>query len=84
MKRELTGSDEPPLDSTPTGDCGDTEGLNPEGGDSFSSMPWGNIGFFSNVKGNTFSSSLTKIGETDAVAQIELLDGEEVTIAIAD
>lgn len=72
--------------ATPTGDWDftDAEGLNPEAGDLFSYMPWGNLGFFYNTEGNTFSNSLTKIGETDNIDQIELLDGEEVTIAVAD
>ena len=72
--------------ATPTGEWEftDAEGLNPEVGDLFSYMPWGNLGFFYNAEGNTFSNDLTKIGETDDIDQIELLDGEEVTIAVAD
>ncbi len=72
--------------ASPTGefDYTDAEGLNPEVGDLFSYRPWGNLGFFYNTEGNTFSDSLTKIGETDDIDQIELLDGEDVTIAVAD
>lgn len=71
--------------ATPTGewDFTDAEGLNPQVGDLFSYMPWGNLGFFYNADGNTFDSSLTKIGETQDIDQIELLDGQQVTIDIA-
>jgi hypothetical protein len=51
-------------------------------GDLFSYMPWGNLGFFYNADGNTFSNDLTRIGETSDIDQIQLLDGEEVTIAV--
>ena len=47
-------------------------------------MPSGNLGFFYNTDGNTFSTSLTKIGETEDIDRIELLDGQLVTIDIAD
>lgn len=71
--------------ATPTGewDFTDAEGLDPEAGDLFSYMPWGNLGFFYNAEGNTFSNDLTKIGETEDIDQIELLDGQQVTIAVA-
>lgn len=71
--------------ATPTGEWDFTgaEGLDPQVGDLFSYMPWGNLGFFYNVDGNTFDTSLTKIGETDDLDQIELLDGQQVTIAVA-
>lgn len=72
--------------ATPTGklDFTDAKGLNPEVGDLFSYKPWGNIGFFYNTEGNTFSDDLTKIGETEDIDQIRLLDGKRVTIDIAD
>ncbi|MBB3038075.1 hypothetical protein FHU29_002524 [Hoyosella altamirensis] len=57
-------------------DYTDAEGLNPRAGDLFSYMPWGNIGTFYKTEGNTSSNSLTKIGETDDIHQIELLDGQ--------
>ncbi|MDR6438679.1 hypothetical protein J2790_003846 [Paenarthrobacter nicotinovorans] len=71
--------------ATPTGewDFADAEGLNPEAGDLFSYMPWGNLGFFYNAEGNTFSNDLTKIGESEDIVQIKLLDGQQVTIAVA-
>lgn len=71
--------------ATPTGtwDFTDAQGLDPEAGDLFSYMPWGNLGFFYNTAGNTFSNDLTKIGETEDIDQIELLDGQQVTIAVA-
>lgn len=71
--------------ATPTGawDFTDAEGLDPEVGDLFSYMPWGNLGFFYNTDGNTFSTDLTKIGRTDDIDRIELLDGRPVTIEIA-
>ncbi|MFF1553254.1 cyclophilin-like fold protein [Rhodococcus erythropolis] len=71
--------------ATPTAnwDFTDAEGLNPQVGDLFSYMPWGNLGFFYNVEGNTFSNDLTKIGETEDVDQIERLDGQQVTISVA-
>jgi hypothetical protein len=46
-------------------------------------MPWGNIGFFYDAKGNTFLNALTKIGSTNDLDQIRLLGGEAVTIDIA-
>ncbi len=72
--------------ASPPGDLDYTgaEGLRPEVGDLFSYMPWGNIGFFYNAEGHTFSSSLTKIGETADIDQIGLLDGKAVTIAARD
>jgi hypothetical protein len=71
--------------ATPTGewDFAEAEGLNPEAGDLFSYMPWGNLGFFYNAEGNTFSNDLTKIGESKDIDQIKLLDGQQVTIAVA-
>jgi hypothetical protein len=70
--------------ATPTGewDFTDAEGVDPEVGDLFSYMPWGNIGFFYNADGNTFSNDLTRIGETSDIDLIQLLDGEQVTIAV--
>jgi hypothetical protein len=71
--------------ATPTGkwDFTDAEGLNPKVGDLFSYKPWGNLGFFYSTEGNTFSTDLAKIGETEEIDQIELLDGQQVTIAVA-
>ncbi|CAM3890703.1 cyclophilin-like fold protein [Tsukamurella strandjordii] len=71
--------------ATPVGEWDFTgaAGLNPEPGDLFSYMPWGNLGFFYNTDGNTYDSSLTKIGETDDLDRIVLLDGRQVTIAVA-
>ena len=71
--------------ATPTGewDFADAESLDPAAGDLFSYMPWGNLGFFNNTDGNTFSNDLTKIGETKDIDQIKLLDGQHVTIAVA-
>ncbi|WP_457973367.1 cyclophilin-like fold protein [Arthrobacter sp. D1-17] len=58
----------------------DTEGLDPKVGDLFSYKPWGNPGFFYNTDGNSFSNDLTRIGKTEDIGQIELLDGQQVTI----
>jgi hypothetical protein len=71
--------------ATPTGkwDFTDAEGLNPKDRDLFSYKPWGNLGFFYSTEGNTFSTDLAKIGETEDIDQIELLDGQQVTIAVA-
>lgn len=71
--------------ATPTGkwDFTDAEGLDPEASDLFSYKPWGNLGFFYNTEGNTFSNDLTKIGETKDIDRIERLDGQRVTIAVA-
>lgn len=71
--------------AAPTGewDFTDAEGLDPEVGDLFSYKPWGNLGFFYNVDGNTYSDDLAKIGHTDDIDQIEQLDGQRVTIAVA-
>jgi hypothetical protein len=72
--------------ATPTGewDFTDAEGLDPQPGDLFSYMPWGNLGFFYNTDGNTFDNSLTRIGSTDDLDQIELLDDQQVAIAVAN
>jgi hypothetical protein len=71
--------------ATPSGalDYTDAKGLNAQEGDLFSYMPWGNIGFFYDAKGNTFLNALTKIGSTNDLDQIRLLGGEAVTIDIA-
>ncbi|AUN42737.1 hypothetical protein ASU32_00380 [Tsukamurella tyrosinosolvens] len=71
--------------ATPPGewDFSGAAGMNPEVGDLFSYMPWGNLGFFYNTDGNTYDDSLTKIGETDDLDRIVLLDGKQVTIAVA-
>ncbi|MFF4082713.1 cyclophilin-like fold protein [Streptomyces sp. NPDC001777] len=71
--------------ATPTGewDFTDAEGLDPKVGDLFSYKPWGNLGLFYNVDGNTYSDDLVKIGHTDDIDQIRLLDGQRVTIAVA-
>ncbi|MFJ4027547.1 cyclophilin-like fold protein [Paenarthrobacter sp. NPDC089989] len=71
--------------STPTGvwDFTDAPGLDPEAGDLFSYKPWGNLGFFYNTAGNTFSNDLARIGKTQDIEQIEQLDGQQVTIAVA-
>ncbi|WP_262107406.1 cyclophilin-like fold protein [Arthrobacter sp. Marseille-P9274] len=71
--------------ATPTGEWNFTgaKGLNPEVGDLFSYMPWGNLGFFYNTAGNTFSNDLTKIGKTEDIDWIKLLDGQRVTLAVA-
>jgi hypothetical protein len=71
--------------ATPTGewDFTDAEGLDPKVGDLFSYKPWGNLGFFYNADGNSFSTDLARIGETEDIDQIELLDGQQVTIAVA-
>jgi hypothetical protein len=52
-------------------------------GDLFSYKPWGNLGFFYSTEGSTFSTDLAKIGETEEIDQIVLLDGQLVTIAVA-
>jgi hypothetical protein len=72
--------------ATPTGewDFTDARGLDPEIGDLFSYMPWGNIGFFYNTDGMTYSRDLTRIGRTNDIEQIALLDGEKVTIAVVE
>lgn len=71
--------------ATPTGewDFTGTKGLEPKVGDLFSYKPWGNLGFFYNTDGNSFSNDLIRIGKTEDIDQIELLDGQQVTIAIA-
>ncbi|BCW58626.1 cyclophilin-like fold protein [Arthrobacter sp. StoSoilB20] len=55
----------------------------PESPGTFSYRPWGNLGFFYNAEGSTFSNDLTKIGETEDIVQIKLRDGQQVTIAVA-
>jgi hypothetical protein len=64
-------------------DFTNAKGLNSKIGDLFSYKPWGNLGFFYNTEGNTFSNDLTKIGKTEDVDRIKLLDGQRVTIAVA-
>lgn len=71
--------------ATPTGewDFTGTNGFAPKVGDLFSYKPWGNLGFFYNTDGNPFSNDLTRIGKTEDIEHIELLDGQQVTLAIA-
>lgn len=61
----------------------DAEGSAPEVEDPFYCKPWGNFGFFDNIDGNTVSHDLTSIGETEDIGQMELLDGQQLTIAAA-
>lgn len=51
----------------------------PRVGQLFSSKPPGNFGFFDNSDGNTVSHDLTRIGKTEDIDQIELLDVQKVT-----
>jgi hypothetical protein len=62
----------------------DATGMTPENGDLFSYMPWGNLGFFYNADGLGHSDDLVRIGRTDAIDEIVRLDGQQVTIEIAD
>lgn len=59
------------------------DGMTPQTGDLFSYMPWGNLGFFYDGDGMSHSDSLVRLGTTDDIDQILLLDGQEVTIEIA-
>jgi hypothetical protein len=61
----------------------DPGGLAPDIEDPFDYKPWGNFGFFDNTDGNTASHDLTRIGETEDIDQIELLDGQQITTAVA-
>lgn len=65
-------------------DYSGAEGMKPEVGDLFSYRPWGNLGFFYDADGATYSDSLARIGTTDDIDEIEQLDGQEVTIAVAE
>lgn len=65
-------------------DFTDATGMTPQAGDLFSYIPWSNIGFFYNAEGSTHSDDLVRIGTTEDIDQIELLDGQDVTIAIPD
>ena len=77
--------DQEKVASPPDGfDYSGAEGMKPEVGDLFSYRPWGNLGFFYNVDGSTYSDALVRIGTTDDLDQIELLDGQDVNIAIVD
>lgn len=69
--------------ATPTGSLDNTgaAGLDPEAGDLFSYLPWGNIGFFYDGRDTGYSTSLTKLGHTLDLDQLTHLEGD-VTIAI--
>lgn len=65
-------------------DYTDAEGMIPEIGDFFSYIPWGNFGFFYETGTLGFSEQLVRIGTTDDVEAVMELDGQDVTIAVAD
>lgn len=78
------GGNEKVASPTAEFDYTDVPGSNPMVGDLFSYRPRGNIGFFYDDEGNTHSEQMATLGTTEDTDQIELLDGEEVTIAVAD
>lgn len=55
-------------------------GMTPENGDLFSYRPWGNLGFFYDADGLGHSDDLVRIGATEDLEEITLLDGKQVTI----
>lgn len=59
-------------------------GITPRAGDLFSFMPWGNLGFFYEAEGLGHSDDLVRLGTTDDLDQVMLLDGQQVTIERAD
>jgi hypothetical protein len=59
-------------------------GMTPENGDLFSYVPWGNLGFFYHADGLGHSDDLVRLGTTDDLDQIMNLDGQDVTIEVAD
>lgn len=63
--------------------AGSEAGMTPEVGDLFSYKPWGNLGFFTGVDGLGHSTDLVRIGATDDLDAVMLLDGQDVTIAVA-
>ena len=65
-------------------DYSGASGMTPAAGDLFSYRPWGNLGFFYDAGSATYSESLVRIGTTDDLDEIERLDGQRVTIAVAD
>lgn len=68
----------------PTFDYTGTEGMAPQVGDLFSYKPWGNLGFFYNTDGLGHSDDLVRLGTTDDLDAVMELDGEHVTIAVAE
>ncbi|MGO4453826.1 cyclophilin-like fold protein [Arthrobacter sp. RAF14] len=63
-------------------DYGGSEGMTPEPGVLFSYRPWGNLGFFYRVENPGYSRDLARLGHTDDVEKIRLLEGRDVTIAV--
>lgn len=63
---------------------GSEEGITPEVGDVFSYKPWGNLGFFYGVDGLGHSTQLVRIGATEDLDAVMELDGQDVTIAVAE
>lgn len=55
-------------------------GITPQAGDLFSYMPWGNLGFFYDADGLGHDDDLVRLGTTDDLDQVQLLDGQVVTI----
>lgn len=60
------------------------EGMKPEVGDLFSYIPWSNLGFFYATGSLGHSTSLVRIGTTDDLDAVMKLDGQRVTIAVAE
>ena len=65
-------------------DTTDNEGMSPKVGDLFSYIPWSNLGFFYDTGSLGFSEQLVRIGSTDDLDAIRQLDGQDVSIAVAD
>lgn len=69
----------PPRGFDTTGNAG----MTPKAGDLFSSIPWGNLGFFTDAGALGHSDQLVRIGTTDDLDGVMRLDGQDVTIRIA-
>lgn len=60
------------------------EGMTPEVGDLFSYIPWSNLGFFYDTGSLGHSDQLVRLGATDDLDAVMQLEGQQVTIAVAD
>jgi hypothetical protein len=60
-------------------------GSDPEDGDLIYFVPWGNLGFYYNTEGIGYSGQRLHLGTYEAsLDELEELEGDDVTVAIAD
>jgi hypothetical protein len=60
-------------------------GSDPEDGDLIYFVPWGNLGFYYNTEGVGYSDQTLHLGTYEAsLDELERLEGDDVSVAIAD